>query len=55
MDSPTDEELIEVVMRWANGTDSCDWDCPRKSGGYCVDGHAEAFNAREILRGRGYA
>lgn len=51
----SDEELIEVVMRWAEGGDSCDWDCPRKHGGYCVDGHAEAYNAREILRGRGYA
>jgi hypothetical protein len=53
-DPPSDEELIAVVMTWANGADSCTWDCPRKSGGYCVDGHAEAYNAREILRSRGY-
>ena len=52
----SDEELIEVVMRYAERRgDSCDWDCPAKHGGYCLDGHAEAYNAREILRRRGYA
>ena len=51
----SDEELIEVVMRWAERRgDSCDWDCPAKHGSYCLDGHAEAYNAREILRSRGY-
>lgn len=50
-----DEALIEVVRRFAEKRgDSCTWDCPAKHGGYCLDGHAEAYNAREILRGRGY-
>lgn len=49
----SDEELIEVVMRWANGTDSCDWDCPRKHGSYCLEGHSDAYHARELLRSRG--
>jgi hypothetical protein len=52
----SDEELIEVVTRWAERRgDSCNWDCPAKHGSYCLDGHAEAYNAREILRSRGYA
>jgi len=51
-----DETLIEIVRRFAEGRgDSCDWDCPAKHGSYCLDGHAEAYSAREILRSRGYA
>lgn len=52
----SDYELLEIVYRWAERRgDSCAWDCPAKHGSYCLDGHAEAYNAREILRGRGYA
>jgi hypothetical protein len=54
--SVSDEDLIEVVMRFAERRgDGCDWDCPAKHGSYCLDGHAEAYMAREILRSRGYA
>jgi hypothetical protein len=51
----SDDELLEIVYRWAERRgDSCTWDCPAKHGGYCLDGHTEAYNAREILRSRGY-
>ena len=50
-----DEALIEIVMQFAERRgDTCDWDCPGKHGGYCIDGHVVAYNAREILRSRGY-
>jgi hypothetical protein len=43
------------MMTYAKGLGSlCNWDCPARTGGYCLECHATAYVAKEELGRRGY-
>jgi hypothetical protein len=47
------EVVVAVAWAWADGMSLCDWDCPTRSGSYCLDCHVTAFMAaKEAVRRR---
>jgi len=44
--------LVELTWAWGAGQSMCDWDCPTKAGGYCLDCHSIAYSARERAKVR---
>jgi hypothetical protein len=54
-DTDPDMVLWAVMMTYAKGLGSlCNWDCPARTGGYCLECHATAYVAKEELGRRGY-